>query len=372
MLYINKGDEIPLDEKFHKIHNLCAIIYDQLTEIFSLEEYSKLNSTNFNIDKDKHLDVEKFQNREIHALDWLKTNGLNEEISQVVVKHVTMSVLADFVNFIFESLSCAMRGKMTVAFALLRKPFTDELLIFEQILANDEDFMNRFFHDGEPNSYDPSDRKIDKREIIANALSKSKPNIIFNSELIYDLRYGKTLGKGLNGFSNHALHIVTKDKNYKTTEQNLNFVFFTKEDVKDYWKSYYFFVPYLLIYSVSVIDNIISKFLTTAENKHLFNVKIMIRLIGTLLWSEWQDGSTRKNSKIFEVLSDKLKLTCDECNSNIELERADFELLLQTGTLLCPKCFSNLISSPDSIKGINELVELLRTLKEPGTEKNGS
>ena len=49
-----------------------------------------------------------------------------------------MSVLADFVNFTFESLSCAMRGKMAVAFALLRKPFTDELLIFEQILDNEE------------------------------------------------------------------------------------------------------------------------------------------------------------------------------------------------------------------------------------------
>ena len=34
MLYINEGDEIALDEKFHEIHNLCAIIYDQLTEIF--------------------------------------------------------------------------------------------------------------------------------------------------------------------------------------------------------------------------------------------------------------------------------------------------------------------------------------------------
>ncbi len=372
MLFINEGDETPLDKKFHEIHNLCAIIYDQLTEIFSLEDYSKLNSTNFSIDKANHVDIEKFENKEIHALDWLKANDLNEEISQVVVKHVTMSVLADFTNFIFESLSCAMRGKMTVAFALLRKPFTDELLIFEQILYNDEDFINRFFHDGEPNSYDPSDRKIDKKEIIANALNKSKPNIIFNSELIYDLRYGKTLGKGINGFSNHALHIVTKDKNYKTTEQNLNFVFSTKEDVQDYWKNYYFFVPYLLIYSVSVIDNIIAKFLTTKENEHLFNVKVMIRLIGILLWSEWQDGSERNNSKIFQVLSEKLKLTCGGCSSNIELERADFELLLHTGTLLCPKCFSNLINSPDAIKGLSEFVKLLKTLNEPGTKKKGS
>ena len=55
-----------------------------------------------------------------------------------------------------------------------------------------------------------------------------KPNIIFNSELIYDLRYGKTLGKGINAFSNHALHIVTKDKNYKTTETKSQLCLFHK------------------------------------------------------------------------------------------------------------------------------------------------
>ena len=367
MLYINEGDEIPLDKKFHKIHNLCAIVYDQLTEIFSQENYSTLNSTKFNIDKDNDVDVEKFENREIHALDWLKTNGLNDEIRQVLVKHVTMSVLADFVNFIFESLSCAMRGKMAVAYALLRKPLTDELLIFEQILDNDEDFINRFFHDGEPSNYDPSARNIDKRKIIANALKKSKPNIVFNSELIYDLRYGKTLGKGINGISNHALHIVTNDKNYKTTEQNLNFVFSTKEDVLEYWNNYYFHVPYLLIYSVSVVDNIISKFLTSKENEHFLNVKVMIRLIGILLWDEWRDGEKNKNSKIFELLAGNLKLDCEECGANIELERADFELFLETGTFLCPTCFNSLINSPTAIKGLNEFIELLKKLKEPGT-----
>ncbi|MGB3152013.1 MAG: hypothetical protein WBB27_15255, partial [Maribacter sp.] len=300
-------------------------------------------------------------------LDWLKTNGLNDEIRQVLVKHVTMSVLADFVNFIFESLSCAMRGKMSVAYALLRKPLTDELLIFEQILDNDEDFINRFFHDGEPSNYDPRARNIDKRKIIANALKKSKPNIVFNSELIYDLRYGKTLGKGINGISNHALHIVTNDKNYKTTEQNLNFVFSTKEDVLEYWNNYYFLVPYLLIYSVSVVDNIISKFLTSKENEHFLNVKVMIRLIGILLWDEWRDGEKNKNSKIFELLGGNLKLDCEECGANIELERADFELFLETGTFLCPTCFNNLINSPTAIKGLNEFIELLKKLKEPGT-----
>ena len=98
----------------------------------------------------------------------------------------------------------------------------------------------------------------------------------------------------------------------------------------------------------------------------------MIRFIGILLWSEWQDGSKRKNSKLFQALSEKLKLDCIECGSNIELERADFILFLETGTFLCPKCFYSLINSPNAIKGLDEFVKLLKTLKEPGKKKNGS
>jgi hypothetical protein len=363
MLYITEGEDIPLDEKFHRTHNLCAIIYDQLTEIFSLENYSTLKSTKFNFDNEKHKDIEKFKKGEIHVLEWLKINNLNKEISQVLVKHVTMSVLSDFVNFVYESLSCAMRGKMSVAYALLRKPFTDELLIFEQILNDQEGFINRFFYEGEPSGYDPSDRKIDKRKIIANALKKSKPNIVFTSDLIYALRYEKELGKGINGISNHALHIVTKDKNYKTTKQNLNFVFSTKEDVQSYWENYYFFVPYLLIYSVSVIDNIISQFLSGKDNEHLLNIKVMIRFIGILLWSEWQNEKKPKNFKIFEILTESLKLDCQKCDTKVELERVDFELFLETSAFLCPSCFNNLINSSGAVKGLKEFVQVLKKIE---------
>jgi hypothetical protein len=363
MLYISEGDEVPLDKKFHGIHNLCAIIYDQLTEIFSDENYSELKSTKFKFDHDKHKDIEKFTNGEIHVLDWLKINNLNEEISQVLVQHVTMCVLSDFVNFIYESLSCAMRGKMTVAYALLRKPFTDELLIFEQILDNQDDFINRFFHIGESSTYDPSDRKINKKKIIASALKKSKLNIIYTSDLIHDLRYEKKLGNGINGFSNRALHIVTRDKNYKTAKQNLNFVFSTKEDVQNFWKHYYFFVPYLLIYSVSVIDNIVSLFFTGKGSKHLLNVKVMTRFIGILLWDEWQDGNKSKNMKIFRILTENLELKCEKCETQVKLVKADFELFLEAKTFLCPKCFDSLIDSELAINQLNEFVDMLKTLK---------
>ena len=173
MLYIQKDQKVHLDKKHHNTHNLCAIIYDQLTEILVNENYSGLLNTKFDLNKFDPEEREKFESGEIHPIDWLEANGLNEELCTVLTKHITMSILSDYVNFIYESLSCAMRGKMTVAYALLRKPFTDELLLFEQLLNNEEEFINRFFHEGDPSNYDPGNKKIDKLKIITNSCPRN-------------------------------------------------------------------------------------------------------------------------------------------------------------------------------------------------------
>jgi hypothetical protein len=60
---------------------------------------------------------------------------------------------------------------MTVAYALLRKPLTDELIILEQLLTDNQNFICRFFHSGNPNKHEPSNRNIDKKKIILILLS---------------------------------------------------------------------------------------------------------------------------------------------------------------------------------------------------------
>lgn len=69
----------------------------------------------------------------------------NKDLELILTKHIILSITSDFINFVFESLYCAKRGKITVAYALIRKPFTDELLILEQLLYNRSDFIYRFF-----------------------------------------------------------------------------------------------------------------------------------------------------------------------------------------------------------------------------------
>jgi hypothetical protein len=360
MLYIKDNEKLALPKKYHNLNNISAIIYDQLAEIFVSKNYKKLKEGTFKLDKKNYLFFDELKNGEINFLDWFKANNLTDELTSVLTLHITMSVVSDFVNFIYESLSNAKRGKMTVAYALLRKPLTDELLILEQLLYDPHEFIQRFYHSGEPTDYDPSKNSIDKKTIIRNALTKAKPNLIFTEGLIYELRYDKTSKIGLNGISNHALHIVTNDKHYKTAKQNLNFVFSNDDDATKYWNHYYHFVPYLLTYSVSIIDNIIFNFLPDKGNQNLKAIKSFKRLIGLILWSEQTEASMKKeNKKLFDAIALSTKLDCENCKIQVDFSKADFILFFEAEILLCPKCFSNLLSTPKSIKKIRELVNKL-------------
>ncbi|UCS92311.1 hypothetical protein KZP23_16605 [Echinicola marina] len=356
-LSIQEDEEVFIPKKYHKINDLCAIIYDQLTEIYREDNYVELNSTTIDLDnadeKLKSLDKEGK-----HILDWLKENNRNDEIETVLLKHLTMAITSDFINFLFESLYTAKRGKMTVAYSLIRKPYSDILLILEQLFVNKSEFIERFFHIGDPKGYDPSNRAINRLDIIEQALSKIRISDLLNAEHIHDLRYDKELDYGLNGITNHALHIVTNDKRYKTENQNLNFVFSNEEDMERYYEHYYNFVPYLLIYSVSVVDGIIFDLLKDPYNQKLRVVKEFRRLIALIMLMEYTGIRTKKsNKRIFKAIADAISIECIICENVNKIERADCELFLETELLLCSKCGNNILSTNEAVDAIEQILK---------------
>ncbi|PTX43439.1 Zn finger protein HypA/HybF involved in hydrogenase expression [Christiangramia gaetbulicola] len=357
MLYIQEGAESKLPENYRRINNICAIMYDQITEVFADQKYDDLKSTKFTYDRENHILVDELEDKKINVLDWFKENNLNEDISNFLIKHLTLSISSDIANFIYESLSCAQRGKMTVAYALLRKPFTDELLILEQLLIDSDNFINRFFHSGDPRNYDPSSRKIEKENIIENAVRNLNPKLHFTADFIYKLRYDKSSPNGLNGITNQALHIVTNDKNYKTLNQNLNFVFNKKEDIENYWDHYYYFVPYLLMYTTSIIDSIVFKFVDNEKSENIKNIKALKRFIGILQWMEIVNVRTKEaNQKIYSAFQESLKIECQNCKEIVELDKPDFDLFFETEMFLCPKCFTNILNGENAVKPIKEFL----------------
>lgn len=358
-LYIQDDEKSNLPKRFRKVNNICAILYDQLTEIFTLENYEPLSHTEIT-----HPEMDKVMKQlekdDIHILDWLKEKGSMDDITQVLTKHLVMSITSDFVNFMYESLRNAKNGKMTVAYALLRKPLTDELLILEQLLIDKEDFVHRFFIDGRIKGYDPSpgNKNIDKQSVINKAVTKLYLNPILMPDYIHDVRYDKACDFGLNGLTNQALHIVTNDFHYKTDEQNLNFVFSTEEDIKGYREHYYTFVPYLLIYAISVIDGIIFDFLKDEENQNLRYIKVLKRLIGFMLVNKHTKTIDKKVvDNLFKMIGETMPRDCHFCGQKNNIVHADFELFIETEAFVCTNCFNNYLSSEKSIESIKNFFD---------------
>lgn len=352
-------DDIAISEKYIKINNICAVIYDQLTEIYFKKNYKNLFQTSFEGEMAKKF-IKDTKENNIHALDWLESNNLNLEIELVVSKQVFTAVTSDFINFVFESMHAAKRGKMTVAYALLRKPFADELLILEQLLIDRSEFIHRFFHIGNPENYDPSNKKIDKKEIIRQVLEKAKGTSLHNAELIYDLRYNKGFESGINGITNQALHIVTNDRNYKTTEQNFNFVFSQKDDFKHYFSNYYLVVPHLLFYSATIIDEIVFNYLDNEKIQNIKALKKLRRHIGFLQILELNKSINKSTSdKIFKIFCDELEFKCGKCRKTTSIERADLDLFFEIENFVCVHCFRTLLHTKSSLKTLKNLCDKL-------------
>ncbi len=269
MLIINKDDKVHLLKKYHDINNICAYIYDQLAEILAGPYYSEMSKTQIDFSNDEDLKKSILDNK-TSILDALSLAKKDKDVETVVIKHITMSILSDMVDFIYESLNNAKKGKMSIAFALLRKPFTDQLLIFEQILNNKSEFLNRFYYNGNPNEYDPSSKALNKEAkeaIIDSAIKKLNYVHIFEAEFIYQIRYDKNYNSGINWISNQALHIVTGDPAYVTENKTFNFTLQTPEFIEKCWEHYYLAVPILLLYTVSIVDEIIFQFISDNKNQ---------------------------------------------------------------------------------------------------------
>jgi hypothetical protein len=356
MIYIEKGEKVPLPKEFHRRHNISVILYDLIADILVKARYRTLKVTKIPLDKETRKIISQLNKGGIHILDYLETNQRKNEIVTVLSKHIFTCVLEDFLNFMYESLSCAKKGKMSVAYTLLRKPLTDELLILEQLFINREDFVDRFWFQGSPNLYDPSAGNLG-HEKIKSIISSVTDQIgvigPFFRDLIFDLRYNKSSVSNLNGLMNHGHHIVTADKNYKTEYKNLNFVFSIDEDYVEYWNHYYHFVPYLLLYSSSVVDRLAHQFVkVNAEYRTLREFK---RYLAMLFWN--QETSTVPNKgikQLFRLFTKDLRGNC-ECGKRNRIVGADHKLFFESDAYLCVNCFGNLLRTSDLSKQIEDL-----------------
>jgi hypothetical protein len=177
---------------------------------------------------------------------------------------VLIATISDYCHYVYEALKCSEKGKLAITYTLLRKPLKDNLLLFEWIMTNRNEFMENFKKDSNCYAIDKID-STKKKMFIECSVNQINYCEKFDADFIYNIRYSKKTNYSLERVWNIANHIVTTSKYYKTESLNLNFVFSGADSKENQWNYLYSVLPYLLFYTVEVIQLVLDR--EIGENK---------------------------------------------------------------------------------------------------------
>lgn len=178
-----------LPKEFEFSHDFAFFLHDILARMVVQGE--KENVFNVKFEFSSKRDANKFEKLNMSGeslWNWLDDNDYGWVTEQLAAKQCLVALLSDFCQYMYESLICSKKGKLSVAYSLLRKPLKDNLFYLEWLFADPTEFRNSF------NLSNPDDfslgsiSKEKKLDIIANAIESSKHKKWLSPEFIYDLR----------------------------------------------------------------------------------------------------------------------------------------------------------------------------------------
>jgi len=351
-LFIYLDQEPKLDYKYHFNHNVLVRLYDQI--VWYLKDESFIKRLNYNI---KVQPGENIPDNEDELYEWLVKNGYQDELDIYTSRHLFLGLLSEICHFLYQSLASCKDMKITVALSLLRKPFLECLIILEQLLVNEKEFLQKFEKD--PTEFDPGAIKKDKKlDLIKRVYSEIDQIQFMDYQTNYDWRYNPSYSEGIYAVSNLATHLVTtRHQSFKTVKQNLNLVFSNEDDFEVQLSYYYNLVPGFMIYLLDVIDSYTLK--KKLIKRYEYKSRRFYRLIATLTVTDSLSEKPLKGKGILNSLARKIKVKCQNCNKNNQFYRSDFHYLIHDEELMCKHCLRDLIYESDTMKPvINGLVNL--------------
>lgn len=327
-----------LPEEFRNRHALMLYLYDILVDLLKKADKYGLSSVRCEFTNPIDENTDPFD-----ELERMKDIEISSEL---YLNYILFSLLTDLNYFLYESLSCIERGKVTVAFSLARKPFLDNLFYLCWLLVDQDEFMEKFLYH-ESKKYDISNMKKNSNKVeevflkVQDEVLKDKYlSLNFSSEIfsMYQILFDKQAPNGINGIFNKSMHLVTGDRNYKTQNQNLNYIFFNEENWNEYWELYYVRVPNIILFIVEVAITLFEKFSNIPENYSIYNSFLRE---SKFIASIKEDKSKEELSVYFDIIfnSDVLTMNCELCNKEYDLESDYFKNEISNDFLIsCQYC----------------------------------
>lgn len=336
-----------LPQEFEMCHAFAFDLHDNLADLVVRGEQSGLLHFEHPLRTADHAEV-------VDGLDgaelweWFEANGYQDILSEYAFRNTIFAVLSDFCHFIYESLRCSEKGKLSVAFALLRKPLRDNLFYLEWLLADRADFLTQFRRGAE--HLDVSKIEKNRRiEIIGQAMDRTDLERWVDPEFLHELRYDKSVSHGFDWLCNHALHIVTTFKHYVTDPENLNFVFSDDDDRRVQWKHIYHLLPLILFHAVEITEALF-KMLSPEFERVNRPVCYIRRAVSFLLWVQQTTGEDQRETvtSMLQQLQKVAPVRCQECDVVLDFTKTDLYAFGDRGEVRCCQCQKVFVLEDDS------------------------
>jgi hypothetical protein len=228
-----------LPKEYRTIHSTCFELVKQIEEFIVGDEYLFL--------RESHYDLSSENQKLLYGIGdvWVFLKKYKEEqFYSLLNKQLILGLVRDFCYFIQESLDCSNKMRLIISYALLRRPFIDNLKILLRIIA-DASFYDNFI---KRDDYDPASMKENELRYFLNATDTIRFTKPITGAFIYNCVFDKEVPGSIVNLSNRALHPVTTRPWNKTGEMNCNFMFTTTDDIVRLWKHYYANLPAILIF----------------------------------------------------------------------------------------------------------------------------
>jgi len=289
-------------------------------------------------------DLQPGEEHELHTLQgedlwrWLEASGRNEVIADLTYRQLTAALTADACHFLCESLLTSGKGKLTVAFSLLRKPLKENLLLLEWLLGDPSDFLDHF--DGvTPRAYSPNRIPVAKRREILKKAYRELGNPGIDEDFLWDVRYARDKPYSLELLWTQATHLVTTMDGVATDPGNLNFVFSSPTARSEQWHYYYLITPLLLHYMIQVVEAVVGRFIEWNSPKR--TIQLFLRSLALARATEaTSTGQARLDSvdELLDELSRAVSGSCDGCGAGLSFARETVDNLWLTAVVPCPTC----------------------------------
>ena len=309
-------------------HEYCFWLHDRIVSKCKEADARKLSSVKFEFDD--HAKKEEFQ-KSADPITWLDQNGYENISEEVTIRQVVLALMADATHFLYEGLRALEKRKFSVAFALFRKPFKENLLFLIWILADRSDFYSRLKDQNAQklNSSIPAEKR---KEILEAGIKKIDAIFQIYSEDMESYLYDRSNPISFMSLFDKATHLTTCHKAYATEPLNLNFIFKDPRDNDVYAPEVYNIIAYGLLCLGAVQSSLITQMTTINEKTELWE---KLSAVGTY-HSLFVSGRSPYAQLIKKHLNPALR--CNSCDLKVNVTKKMLPRLLVSEKLYCKKC----------------------------------